>query len=483
MKPFVFFFLSFILVAGMVSKSQNNVTPQYLLNISTADTLNKIDSKIKVEAILIDGNTKTKEYIILRELDFKSGDSINANSLYERCEKAKNLIYNTNLFSIVTVVPKLNPQLNLVVNIKVIERWYIYPLPEFKLNDRNFNEWFKTYQADFNRVTYGLNFSHNNLSGRADQLNFYLLNGYTRNYSLNYFAPNSNHNLNEGFSFGIGYQQNKEVIYKTSELNKLLLYRSSSFNRNSLFANISYRQRKGFYKKNIYFVQYNRIDVNDSIINSNYNPHYLNSPKSSIGFTDIAYTFQYVNVNNINYPLKGKMFSTTLSKRGLGISGGINMLSLDVKFRKFFTHQNHFYTSVQLLGKLKLPFEQPYINQKAMGYGEFYLNGLDYYVVDGVAAALSKFALRKKLISFNVPLPLKIKKIPFIPFSFYAASYVNAGVCYNTPAYQSMLNNKFLYTGGIGIDILSLYDMKLGIDYSFNQLGEKGLFLHASSIF
>ena len=43
--------------------------------------------------------------------------------------------------------------------------------------------------------------------------------------------------------------------------------------------------------------------------------------------------------------------------------------------------------------------------------------------------------------------------------------------------------NKLLYTGGFGLDIVSLYDLRLGLAFSVNQLGEKGLFLHIRSFF
>ena len=43
---------------------------------------------------------------------------------------------------------------------------------------------------------------------------------------------------------------------------------------------------------------------------------------------------------------------------------------------------------------------------------------------------------------------------------------------------NSILNNKLLYTYGAGFDVLSYYDFVAKIEYSFNQLGEKGLFLH-----
>jgi hypothetical protein len=78
--------------------------------------------------------------------------------------------------------------------------------------------------------------------------------------------------------------------------------------------------------------------------------------------------------------------------------------------------------------------------------------------------------------------PFKIKQLPYIPFSFYAKTFANFGFAYNKKEFETNLNNRFLYSGGFGIDIISLYDLKLSLEFSYNQLGEKGLFLHARNI-
>jgi hypothetical protein len=126
-----------------------------------------------------------------------------------------------------------------------------------------------------------------------------------------------------------------------------------------------------------------------------------------------------------------------------------------------------------------LPFKQSYINQRALGYSEFYLRGLEYYVIDGVAAAVAKYTLKKKLFAFKIKVPFHIKAIPSIPFAFYAKTYADAGYSYIQKEFDTRLNNRFLYTGGFGIDVLSIYDLNVNFEYSFNQLGENGLFLHA----
>ena len=159
------------------------------------------------------------------------------------------------------------------------------------------------------------------------------------------------------------------------------------------------------------------------------------------------------------------------------------MLALDGKYASFIDHKKNWYSSIETFAKLKLPFKQPYINQAAVGYGEFYLRGLEYYVVDGVAAALVKYTLRKKLVSFDIPFPFKIKKIPKIPFALYAKTFTDAGYIYNKKEFDTRLGNTLLYTGGFGLDILSIYDSTLKLEYSFNQLGQNGLFLHNQSGF
>jgi len=46
------------------------------------------------------------------------------------------------------------------------------------------------------------------------------------------------------------------------------------------------------------------------------------------------------------------------------------------------------------------------------------------------------------------------------------------------PLNSNKLSNTLLRTAGIGVDIISIYDFVFKIDYSVNQLGDKGLYLH-----
>ena len=438
------------------------------------------DAKLFIRQINISGNRKTKDYMIRREIQFKAGDSIVVSTIDQAFQLARQQVYNTTLFNEVQVELSMVSAFAIDVNVTVKERWYIFPSPQFQLIDRNLNEWLVTYKGDLSRVNYGIKFVHYNFSGRRDPLRIYLLNGYTRNVSFSYSQPYSNRSLTQGFGIGGGFSQNREMPYKTSYDNHILFFKKDDFVKKNWYINLSLRLQKGILSKQFLNLAYSHLQVHDSIITPEYNPFYFNENTTTKGLLDFSYTWQYTNVNNSSYPLKGVTAFASMGKRGLGFTGGTNLLNTEVGYSKYWAHKNNWYTSIQFMGNIKLPFDQPYINQKALGYGETNLRGLEYYVVDGVAYGLVKSTLRKQLLSFSIPFPFKLKGHTNIPFTFFAKTFGDVGFTYNKTKYLTNLNNRLLYSGGFGIDILSLYDVNIRLDYSFNQLGESGLFLKST---
>ena len=49
--------------------------------------------------------------------------------------------------------------------------------------------------------------------------------------------------------------------------------------------------------------------------------------------------------------------------------------------------------------------------------------------------------------------------------------------------FQQAVQGQGGQTGGLGVDVVTFYDFILRFDYSFNQLGQKGLFLHVKNDF
>jgi hypothetical protein len=230
-------------------------------------------------------------------------------------------------------------------------------------------------------------------------------------------------------------------------------------------------------------VAYTHNDISDTIIQPAFNPNYFQGTNSTADYVDFRYAYSYANTNNIKYPLKGTTYGLNAVKRGFALKGGINLFMVDLDGGKYISHGKGWYSNLNGHIKMKAPFSLAYINQHALGYEEFYVRGLEYYVIDALAASTAKYTLRKHVGSLRIPMPFHIKAIPFIPFNFYAKTYGDLGYAYAKPPYVSRLNNELLYSSGVGLDILTLYDMNIGLEYTFNQLGEKGLFLHVKGGF
>ena len=435
-------------------------------------------SKLRLCNIFIAGNRKTKDYIILRELDFKTGDSILIEKMEERLQKARDQVYNTTLFIEVKVTPEIITDFDFDIHVTVKERWYIFPIPSFRLADRSFNEWLVKYNGSLNRVNYGIRLFHYNISGRNDRLALTLINGFTRNISFEYRAPYTNPALSDGVIFGAGLLQIKQIPYKTDYNNNLIYYKNDDFVKNEWYVTGAYSSRKSIKKKETFSISFRHIKVDDSLISQHYNPGYFNTTSSSQNFVEFGYKLQFTEVDNILYPLKGYEASLFLVKRGLQMEGGINRFTIRTTHNKYFSYPHNWYSGVRLTGQVEVPFSQPYINQRALGYQDDYLRGDEYFAIDGVAFGLARFDLKKKLLYFNVPTFLKSKTYNKLPFTIYGKTFCDIGYVYCQDKFITKLNNRFLYSGGFGIDILTLYDLKLILECSFNQLGQKGIFLH-----
>jgi hypothetical protein len=140
---------------------------------------------------------------------------------------------------------------------------------------------------------------------------------------------------------------------------------------------------------------------------------------------------------------------------------------------------------MDMFGSIKLPMKQPYFHQRFLGYQDVGLQGFEYYVIDGVAGGYTKATLSREMVNFKIRIPpmKKGKEAEYIPFRIFAKMYGNTGYVHNPQPGENALSNKMLYSWGLGIDILSFYDVTFKLEWSFNQLGQNGLFLHRKTIF
>lgn len=484
---------TYLLAAFVVLAATAGAQPSVLYDAAKEQNRQQIaampgDASLQVASITVVGNKITKEYIVLRELPFQTGASVAVNRLEQLLDEARENVMNTQVF--LEVVPKIETWTATVLHLKieVKERWYIFPLPYFKLIDRNPNQWLVEQNASLDRVNYGLKFMWENVSGRRDKLNINIINGYTRQFSLYYEQPYADKKLEKGFLGGVYFAQSRQMTFATDS-NKQVFFPASNnqindFVRSTFRAEVGYSIRKGISHRHAFRLAYmsERIpDTVNRIIEGNIQKGYVpffNNNATRQPFGELQYTYQYFKVNNIPYPWKGTAFSGMFMQRGLGVPG-MNLWQAQGKLGKYFQVGKR--TSIALigLGMLKLPFRQPQYNLQALGYQDFYMRGLEYYVVDGVMAGIAKATVRREILELRVPtLFLKSEKYRKIPFKIIAKVYGDAGGVHTPYFNNSILANRLLYTWGAGIDVLSYYDFVARFEYSFNQLGEKGLFLH-----
>ena len=442
----------------------------------------------KIESLKYEGNRVTRDYILQREIPFGKGDWVPAVHLFDALQRGRTNLINTQLF--LEVLPSLE-QVNdssVQVLFTVKERWYVFPIPYFKLADRNPNQWLFEQSASLERVNYGLKFNWENVSGRRDKLQFNYINGYSRQFLLYYEQPYADPKLQHGFLGGIVYSRNRQLAFAT-DANKQVFFPAGNNGIDGLITTSfrmegGYSYRPGVKERHTFKIVYAHERIPDTVthlIRNNAQKGFLpyfTGEKTQQRFGELSYQYQYFDVNNIAYPWKGFAFSGQFLQRGLGVAG-MNLWQFKGKAGRYLELDKK--TSLGLLGMgvLKLPFRQPLYNLQAVGYGDFFLRGLEYYVVDGVLAGIAKATLRRELLTFNVPtLILKSEKYKKIPFKIIGKLYGDVGGVHLPYLTNSILNNRLLYTWGMGVDVLSYYDFAARFEYSFNQLGEKGLFLH-----
>lgn len=437
-------------------------------------------SLVLIGDISVHGNKKTQPYIIEREIPFRQGDYILRKDLEKNLLLAEERVRNTALFTQVYVYVA-SQQGNLVfINVDVKERWYLFPLPYFKLVDRNFNQWWVEQKASLNRVNYGIKFSYNNVSGRNDKLNVYLINGYSRQVLLKYEQPFADKALKNGFSVMFNFSRQREMNYAT-KLNKQSFYKQNDFVMQNIKAEASYLYRPAIKTQHRFSLAYVRNQVSDTILHLN--PHYYPANTgNSIAYPEAAYIIRYFNANYNAYPTKGIIADGVILNRGFSKEMNLTQLGYHVNFATPLNKRTHLL--LQSSGVIKLPFRQPFFNQQVFGYGDAYFRGLEYYITDGIAGIMGRATLHTQIFGITLKTPPNSKKEITIPFKFYLKAGADVGYVYSRTMGNNLLTNKPIYTETIGLDIvIPSYDIVFKINYSFNQLGQSGLFLHTRSDF
>ncbi len=470
----------FWLIAVAISCQQLLAQGSGEIKITNTVAVAAPDSLVTVGEILITGNKKTKAIIILREIPFKSGEKYTLEALVKKFEDARRQLMNTALFHSVVVAAKNFDGNKVTVSVDLKERWYLFPAPYLKPVDRNLNQWIVEQKASLSRVNYGAKLLYNNATGYNDKLRIYLISGYTRQFSFSYDRLYFDNKLKWGMNVGFAIGKNREVNYNTVKDKQVFLKDNDNFLRTYLTTNAEITYRRAIKTRHRFGVSYTVEDVKDTVLTLN--PSYYQSGRNNIRYPLVYYNMAYYDFDYIPYPTKGYAAQLSVSKKGFNKI--INVWEFSAKGSGSWHLSPKLFFNLNLYGGIRLPFKQPYVNQRFFGYGDVFMQGYEYFVVDGVAGGYLKTTLTRKILDFNIRVPKKKGKVAeYIPVKIFGKIYGNTGYVHNPQPGNNFLSNKMLYSGGIGIDILTFYDVTFKLEYTFNQLGQNGLFLHRKTIF
>ncbi|HSZ24830.1 MAG TPA: BamA/TamA family outer membrane protein [Cytophagaceae bacterium] len=471
---FLFYFLGFnglLLAQEEVAKSDYNHSNGIILYDTVKSTF------VIIKEIVIAGNSITKEKIILREMGIKKGDTIVTNTMDGRLAWIKNRIFNTTLF--------LSVDLNLtgdsiykVLYINLRERFYFTPFLAGGLGDRNFNEWWQDRHHALNRIDYGLNLKIRNIVGLNHTLRLKATTGFNQKAEVSYAVPYIDKKLKTGLIVNAQMVFNKQVAFETYQ-HKLNYIETNGYGRKKFNIGFFFTRRNKFYSFHQLGPYFQYTTVQDTIAQSNPN-YFLNGATFQRSY-GAKYIFTRDRRDYIYYPLKGHYLKTELDFQHLVSVKTLDVASLRVEYAQYIPFKKNLFFASGIRIKVSNPSVQPYYSQRGLGYNREWVSGYERYVIDGQSYALLKTNLRWQILSIKPTLKfISLKKFRTVPLRMYLKVYSDQGyVVDNTyNPYNNFLSNRLLVGGGVGLDIVTYYDIVTRIECSVNGLGQAGIFLN-----
>lgn len=438
-----------------------------------------------IETIQIEGNKKTKEGTILRELEFGAGDSLFAGGLPAALERNRLLLLNLGIFTEVSIsVKEWGEQHRIKLLVHVTEAWYVFPVPILSLSDRNFNVWWNEFNRSFKRVNYGLDWSQINLTGRADALKVKAQFGYTNRYELAYRSPGLNRNRTLGLEASLSYSRAHELAYQTTANKLKFLKVRETWQLEQILASITLISRPKLFRSQSFTLEYRDNRVADTIalvLNPDY---FLEGATRQRHFSAVyAHTFDYRDFRP--YPQKGWRAFIEIRKNGLLPSDDLQLFRVFAQWDQYISFNKKL--SLELIGKLRssLPRSKPpQSNNQALGYGGNLVRGYDYYVVDGLDFGVLRSSWHLRIFDgqFHLGKFMPVKAYRKMPIKVYLALNNDLGWA-NDPHYAATnpLSNRLLYGYGPGLDLVLYHDKSIRCEWTWNDLGEGGFFLRINT--
>ena len=115
-----------------------------------------VRDSVTIRHIVFEGNERTKESVLLRELSVIEGTKIRSAEIDELAEMNRKRLMNIMLFSESAVVTEIVDDSTIDWKVKVREQSFIIPEFTVRLADRNMNVWWTEQHRDLRRINLGV---------------------------------------------------------------------------------------------------------------------------------------------------------------------------------------------------------------------------------------------------------------------------------------------------------------------------------------
>ncbi|MBO0952087.1 BamA/TamA family outer membrane protein [Fibrella forsythiae] len=443
------------------------------------------DSAVVVRSVKLVGNARTRDRIIFREMAIHTGDTLRRSELPKKIAWDQRKIWNTNLFISVDVAavedstaPPENRPVDITVTMK--ERWYIFVVPIFELADRNLNEWWYDRGHDLRRTNYGLQLSWKNFTGRNDKLTAVAQTGFTPKYIMSYDRPYIDKAQRIGANADFYYATNREIAYRPFR-DKWEYIRPDGLNmlRTRLTTSIGITRRDGFYNFHELEARYTNNTIADTV--ASLNPDYFLDGRTRQQFLTLTYNYRYDRRDNVAYALQGTLLTAMVAHSGWMPNADLTQTDLLVGVSRYYPLGKRFFAANTVRLRNVWATRQPYFTTRGLGVGDDVIRGYELYVIEGNRYGVFRNNIRFRL--FDVKKEWKwipIRQFNTVPIAAYLSLIADAGYVNSTIAekYQSRLANRWLYSGGLSLDVVTYYNMVFRFSTVVNAQRETGFFLN-----
>ncbi len=341
------YLLLFIMFSLLQAFAQVQDTIKYLQNY-----------RVVIDSIKLVGNETTKDFIIMRELNFSPGDALTP----DLAKYNRDRIYSLGIFNVVDVYPETIQGKNYAV-IDVEEGWYIYPVPFLEMRE---NDWKK--------LSYGAILVVKNFRGRNETVSLSGAFGYNPFLRLMYYTPYLSRKDDIFFNVSASYGS---ISNKSSVAAAL---HGSDYDQKNITGAVEIGKRFGLYQRLSITAGYSYIET----------PFFIKGISASDSRIDhtpfISLGYSYDTRDLIQFPKNGLLGAAAFQLKGLG-SDGINYNIFKLDFREYRPIVGDLYAkwrfTTRLTGGKLVPFyDLSYIgyDERIRGHYTEQLEGNNYYL-------------------------------------------------------------------------------------------------------